>query len=109
MPHTPGPWKVWPSPRVFVEGGGLLANPNLAVAQETGGALIAFVGEGVGELEEAANASLIAAGPDLLAALREADDFIAAEYETLTTGYVDSEAKPVLDQIRVALAKAVQS
>lgn len=66
--HTPGPWHVPDAPTLY-DGDCLLTH------QVWGDKRICFIeGQNVGIATAAANASLIAAAPDLLAALKEASD-----------------------------------
>ena len=82
--HTPGPWKL-------ITGG-----PMLVTSDES--AIIATRLGGVSE----ANARLIAAAPELLAALKRATQFLLDNYK-------DSDMPDILPACCAALAKTVQS
>jgi len=90
MTHTPGPWQIDPAydHRVI-----LLNDRN---------------GNAVGELVYAdtrnpADARLIAAAPDLLAALRQADAWVAMYHDE--PGH-DAASRCMTDVIRAAIARA---
>ena len=87
--HTPGPWKAHFEEAYFVTGpdlGRVAMMMNLKGAHGLGG-------RRSGD-ESAANCRLIAAAPELLAAL----EFVVAAYGTLESG--------AIDQARAAIAKA---
>ena len=100
--HTPGPWNVSPSAkastltRVFDETGKLVASAN---------------GPGLFEGGEAeANARLIAAAPDLLAALVKLEDFMRwAQDNADTRGFLDAVDHANVTQAQQAIAKATNS
>jgi hypothetical protein len=83
--HTPGPWQVTARGRIAGDG-------HLLVMCDTGY---------VSPAEEAANARLIAAAPDLLAACRAAEARYAAMW-----GVGGGKTGAERDQIRAAIAKA---
>jgi hypothetical protein len=91
--HTPGPW------RHSAES----VDPEWSVVTTSGGAVIANVNA---DCKQEANARLIAAAPDLLAALKQ---FIhLAENDTLRTSDADRESLlDALTAANAALAKAV--
>ena len=85
--HTPGPWSYVGKSRIRS------GNPRQPIAT-------AF-GSGRTHDERAANARLIAAAPDLLAALQAVDEMFSQP------GKINSET--VKRVVRAAIAKAVQS
>jgi hypothetical protein len=90
--HTPGPWLVTKD-----RWGALCVNNHDAFASEFPVAAV----NGAGDEEKAANARLIAAAPDLIAALT----FMLADYEEAYGG--DEKDEPVaMSAARAALAKA---
>jgi hypothetical protein len=86
--HTPGPWTVHKT-------------TNLRLSFHIRGAASGHLALVFNE----ADARLIAAAPDLLAALRQAEDLISATFENMTTGDA-GEATAELRAIRAAIAKA---
>ena len=97
--HTPGPWDIIPD----------ASNQNDRRITAKGQAHIAKV-YGWAELETT-NAHLIAAAPDMLAALEMAhifiaDQFVYAEAQALEGEYVSSEARDPWYAICNAIAKA---
>jgi hypothetical protein len=104
--HTPGPWKYVhaPNPKRLNQPEHLILG---ALANGTGGALICEVNNGWGDHE--ANCHLIAAAPELLAALKA----MRKDYEELARNHSgawhDDEIllhKEVNDAARAAIAKA---
>jgi hypothetical protein len=87
--HTPGPWDSWPDSTTIRAG---VPRPGI-------GTLVATVNSKQGPDEFAANARLIAAAPDLLAALK--DWF--ADYAETRKGGEDDE---LVRRTRRAIAKA---
>ena len=89
--HTPGPWSVQDGDRVF--------------GYSTGKPYSHCLHEGIGyKTEREANARLIAAAPELLAALENAANVLAG----IATGDLKTIGKdsPALAQARAAIAKA---
>ncbi len=82
-PHTPGPWKI-----LVPDGSMIVANGHHIASVAMGGPI-----DGP---EDRANARLIAAAPDLLAALKEAADFVQPF----------NRASDLLDRIDAAIASA---
>jgi hypothetical protein len=113
--HTPGPWAVGfqggisgprASASIWLDGHHGWAPVSKKNETDFAGCarLIAIVPNGEGSTE--ADASLIAAAPDLLAALQSAEECIATDYgHGVRNGYWP-EVKPILDQIRAAIKKA---
>ena len=97
--HTPGPWRIKSDPMHFdtlttVEGGAI------GVRKPFGVQMIVQVG-GDSDFQEAeANARLIAAAPDLLAALK----VMLRDY-TAVHDIGDVEMQPAIYQARAAIAK----
>ena len=92
--HTPGPWQIEtfddvPHSRIHAKG-------------EIGGAIADIYGNG----DHGANARLIAAAPDLLAALREVDEAGRAKY---ASDFGAAEAlQRVAKTARAAISKATE-
>ena len=94
--HTPGRWYVGASGRIIMCR--MIAGNNVPVAQITGP---------LPNDEIKANARLIAAAPDLLAALRECiTDDDAACYRTDDPRVVHRRLNAINDAARTAIAKA---
>jgi hypothetical protein len=95
--HTPGPWVLRPNPGdgIVSEHGGSDGYPH--TIGTVGGYLIANVCQQAAETE--ANARLIAAAPDLLAALKT----IAESWER---GFNLDEWRDAMDDAHSAIAKA---
>lgn len=93
--HTPGPWKA----EIHCVWGG----PNLD-------RYVAATGTGIGEQEQQANARLIAAAPDLLAALEAIEARISGTYDNpalMDFGPLSIDAEADCSAIaRAAIAKA---
>ena len=87
--HTPGPWFANDSLQLFAETGQHIASLDSSTEGFEGGTLYA-------------NARLIAAAPDLLAALKAFDDAFSHYCE----GDPDSDEVSALYQAREAIAKA---
>lgn len=95
MPHTPGPWKA--------------ESRNYGMARVLcGRRVIAGSITGEPDGEAMANARLIAAAPDLLAACKEAAQFITIgiEYGYIVTPQEGTREAWCLDVIHAAIAKA---
>jgi len=94
MPHTPGPWKISKetTPGQFVTEVKIRSNDDSHVAV-------------IGPCAVDANARLIAAAPDLLAALEECRDIIARLAQESPDG-IPMWASAVHDQARTAIRKA---
>jgi hypothetical protein len=88
--HTPGPW-VW----------GYYGMNDEWVRTGDGEAVVPV---GYNQSEREANARLIAAAPELLAALKRAIEVLDAE--GITYGNCDDEPLDVLNAARAAIAKA---
>ena len=108
---TPGPW------RASVEEPPFRIGDCLQGQQIWGRCRIAFTErQNVGAAQEAANAHLIAAAPDLYEALLVAETFVAAELETRESSLLPdpgpeeaeyiTDARMTLNAIRAALTKA---
>lgn len=94
MTHTPGPWKATPYDD---------ASQPYEVSSETG-YFFATIGGGLSDGEAAANARLVAAAPDLLAACER---MVAVVREWANEGFVViAEDDPDLVQALAAIAKA---
>ena len=94
--HTPGPWTV-----DWSDDGPLIYTGDLLIASVSGSTEHVEVQGLDGETTEA-NAWLIAAAPDLLAALER----ILARVETLNLFAEHGEDAKVVEQARAAIAKA---
>jgi hypothetical protein len=126
MKHTPGPWSV---PHLAVDSTScncayVLAEPymgSICTISVSDGKTISELGNDSPPLEEAkANARLIAAAPDLLAALTKARESVHANCDALYEGHyapqigdVPLKDKPIIEaedavlaQIDAAIAKA---
>jgi hypothetical protein len=102
--HTPGPW--------------VLTDNGLITAEAREGkveiAVIELDFDNPFESEQRANAKLIAAAPELLAALNRAEAFIVSELDVRQTSYGSDgddggyigEARSALEIVRAAIAKA---
>lgn len=108
--HTPGPWTV--AEEESVEKGAVTFR-----LVDASGRYLCYLCEGSDDpdlqkrgwlpiVKARANAHLIAAAPDLLAALHEADDFLAAYFENLSASDIDDDANEVLNAVRAAIRKA---
>ena len=109
MRHTPGPWEADP------RGGGVVRSANPATefqyARGRGRPQVALA---VGMVhrpdgEQQANVTLIAAAPELLAALEEEVDMfdrLAADADVVVRGIMRSVHGPRLDRARAVIAKA---
>lgn len=86
--HTPGPWAVVEKTTNYG------TKEKLASVQAGAG----FVAQRIGE----ADAHLIAAAPELLAALIECADWLEDEF----AGRPQGDSEPFLDRARAAIAKA---
>jgi hypothetical protein len=89
--HTPGPWQI-------------SADGQRVLDSDGEGVLATVYGAACADQDGAANARLIAAAPDLLAALQNAANVLAA----LATGQLKSVRpdSPALAKARVAISKA---
>lgn len=97
--HTPGPWFAFIKGEVIAVGIGNKRKDVDAIVHWTG-----FDACHVGFDEQAANAKLIAASPDLLEAARQTKWFIENGRELGFIPVVPSE--PALQAIRAAISKA---
>ena len=88
--HTPGPWRVHCDPCHY---------DTASDVSSDCGQLFASVGGKAGWQEQEANARLIAAAPDLLEALFEADRFLSHPLDP-------DDIQMARDVIRAAIAKA---
>ena len=111
--HTPGPWRV-AEPTGFIYAANPYIGHDMLVAQVrgwghltgTGGGGCAFDEDKAIAIQEA-NARLIAAAPDLLAALKEAENALADYIPTIEkTGASLNYGHKVLARCRAAIAKA---
>jgi hypothetical protein len=93
MAHTPGPWET-EELKIISQGGPLIAYAN----EEPDNDLYPLVGE-----EVDANARLIAASPDLLAACKDVADIIQGGDRLETC---EPWAQDVISRLRNAIAKA---
>lgn len=92
--HTPGPWSVdW-------EASNLFSDYSARAWINADGMHIGYV-DGPNSAERTANASLIAAAPDLLTALR-----VVLRDHMAVHGEGDLEMQPALFQARAAIARA---
>jgi hypothetical protein len=91
--HTPGPWEVVPEDR---------AESRWVIGDEEGGSIASCepAGPWITLAQADANARLISAAPELLAALKIAREYVAKMLETVQ--HVDD---PVLDGSRADFAK----
>ena len=110
MAHTPGPWTIHDEEYCQDEIYGDLRGP-----MEDGrivGTQVCFISEAESEKTRLANARLIAAAPDLLAALKELDDAadVFAADQSHATDKRCGEVQPVTvaecEALNAALAKA---
>lgn len=93
--HTPGPWEV-------LHCG--IDSETILVQSGDGLEICTTIGEQMGLPEEAANARLIAAAPDMLAACKSALEVLD---EACQTGYHDAEKDaPTARELEAAIAKA---
>ena len=88
MSHTPGPWKTLPNEEFEWSG----------VADSTGHPLASCL-----NADRKANAHLIAAAPEMLAALKEEVD-CAREFDSSSSAY--QRAQESLENIKAIIAKA---
>lgn len=99
--HTPGPWDIWTDREENeIYGRAIGARITAAGDSRSIGSIhgLASNEEAIRD-EAAANAKLIAAAPELLAALE-------ALLDQADLGEVDEETQPIVDQARAAIAKA---
>jgi len=96
MEHTPGPWEYW-AEKIPIE-----AHDDLQVFQIDSGRWIADVGPDC-DPQRHANAHLIAAAPDLLAALRLV---ISTDPDPDPDGMFSPAYEGAIQQARAAIAKA---
>ena len=90
MKHTPGEWRV-------------IAH-SIIIADESG--ICKLFGEGMNFGEQIANARLIAAAPDLLAACKSARFEMAGLVNQFGLGFTKPEEHPVIARLDAAIAKA---
>jgi hypothetical protein len=76
MKHTPGPWEI----RGTYHTHEMIALPTSTIITDANGVVHAYVSQGNWPGDRDANARLIAAAPELLAALREVFEFHRDEY-----------------------------
>jgi hypothetical protein len=95
---TPGPWRVCDSPSNFQRGKQYIRPANSE-------ALIATVGGEMKQVERWANADLIGAAPELLAALEKCVALLDEEHPGAGDGYWPTIA-PVIDEARRVIKKA---
>ena len=102
MTHTPGPWR-------FLENSVITDCPNLKMNRThgygCGNNFIASLNDGEyheysNAVEQAMNGHLIAAAPEMLEALKEAEAELVSVFKSVAAGSL------VLRQIRAAIAKA---
>jgi hypothetical protein len=102
--HTPGPWKIEPATAGFREpcSGGAR---DMAIVGADGTCPGVLWDGVVGELaqQQAANAKLIAAAPDMLEALQ-----FVAKYAALRADRDDAFPSQLVRSVRAAIAKATQ-
>ncbi len=91
--HTPGPWQAH-------------HDHGWLVVESRCGNLYIKVEKGSAARTHMADASLIAAAPDLLAALGQAVDAYCSLANSGDAGFWDPEALPEVRQARAAIAKA---
>lgn len=99
MKHTPGPWAHHHSPKDTT------ISVNTLDGNEIGGVWVKMWGDGRRGINETvlANAHLIAAAPDLLAALKEINDWII----NWSPDFIMDDEWPDTDKkLRAAIAKA---
>jgi hypothetical protein len=102
--HTPGPWIAHQRPAAPIEyGHHVTTHDGLTVCNVTYQLPVEIDGKVV-EATRIANARLIAAAPDLLAALQCLLDAVQDKHVQMQTGLV--VAGPAIDQARAAIAKA---
>jgi hypothetical protein len=91
--HTPGPWSICKNFNgrgaldLFGEGGQIIIGNALIINQE-------------------ANARLIAAAPDLLQALHDADEFCQQGLNSAEPPHWEAALQDIMDLVRNAIAKA---
>lgn len=94
--HTPGPWHVWPD---SFERFGPEETPDVYVGNASEHSAL-ILSQGLpGQVE--ANARLIAAAPEMLTALRDAENWLGE----LDAG-PDTGAQALIAELRAAIAKA---
>lgn len=95
---TPGPWRFCTNPQ-----------PNGCPIVGSGGLMVAMLAHSVNEPDQKgtalANAALIAAAPEMLAALKEADHTLAMNIPETVGGHPFPEFETVVT-VRKAIAKA---
>ena len=105
--HTPGPWRVI----IDDTGGSFTGWPSVSASESLDCSIVhraGFKQEYWGDLsqrEAIANARLIAAAPDLLEALIEANKEL--EYLNDPKGFVSIRQEKIMEKARAAIAKAV--
>jgi len=99
--HTPGPWKVKQSQGATLR---LFGGPQIQAGRRTV-AWPEFPSVDENDISEA-NARLIAAAPDLLAALRQTWDIIERFANEGKPGFLEMYTSPGAESARAAIAKA---
>jgi hypothetical protein len=84
MKHTPGPWKI-EAERAYIQ---IMPTDNVAICE---------LGRRGNPALDLANANLIAAAPELLEALEDAERVLE---------WGEPEPKPILERVRRVIAKA---
>lgn len=118
--HTAGPWHAFPpinlveasSNAVIVRGVGWEIHDRLAFTDESGARIgdtpnmVALVTHPYPATEQGPNARLIAAAPDMLAALVAAETHYTMICEAICADNPPPGGLPVLEQLRAAIKKA---
>lgn len=102
--HTPGPWHI--GRKEFDRHGGTAIQGSVPTAEISGAGYAALVSLGASEAEMHANAALIAAAPDMLAALRAGLAALRSAFANAETCDVPDYADEAEAAMVAAIAKA---
>lgn len=108
--HTPGPWWAEIPKEGFYQGWGLIFSKGKAKKDRTEyrpAPIVTYLMPCCGNMEDAANAQLIAAAPELLAALDKAADLLYASADKdREPGSYGRDCYDAMEAARAAIAKA---